>query len=101
VIAVTASKNPRPKTHKKPVVLGNVTATLNAGQSQTLVISLNAVGRRVLAQRQTLKVQLALSQSGQPVSASTVIFKSKPKQKKSGHPLERDEVTQRTRERGR
>jgi hypothetical protein len=83
VIAVAASKNGRPKIHRKSVVLGTATTALKAGQSQTIAISLNVAGRRLLAQRQTLKVRVSVSQGPQPVSSSTITFKSKPKKKRS------------------
>ena len=70
LISVTARK----KLKKKTVVIGVATVTLKAGQSKTVKISLNSVGRHLLERRHTLKVTLRVTQllsSGQVKVLST------------------------------
>ena len=84
LIAVTARK--RPKTRKVVVTVGTARGTtLLDGQSQTVKISLNGTGRRLLASHRTLKVTLDVTQilgGGRSSTVSpTVTFKA-PKHKK-------------------
>ena len=74
VIGVIAKKS---KTTKKVVRLGTATVILSAGQTKTVVVTLNATGRRLLAKHHTLKVKLAITESGKAISSTTVAFKAK------------------------
>jgi hypothetical protein len=78
VIAIAA------KIKKKVVVLGSATATLTAGHSKTITVSLNAAGKRLLAKHHQLKAKLTLAQSGHsgPVAVKTLTFEAKPKTNK-------------------
>ena len=69
VIAVSA--------RKRKVVIGKATATLAAGQSRTVRVSLNKAGRKLLSGRRRFKARLAVSQAGNPVSLATVTFRRK------------------------
>jgi hypothetical protein len=76
LISVTA----RRKVTKKVVVVGTASATLSAGQSQTLRIALNGTGRRLLASHHKLKAKLVVTQAianaiTTTVSTRTVTFK--------------------------
>ena len=86
VTAVTAAKNNPAKAEDMVVVLGSATVTLTAGQSKTVQISLNATGKRLLAERRTLEVKLTLTQSGKStVYPSAITFKAKPITKSHKH----------------
>jgi hypothetical protein len=62
IIAITARQ--QQKTRKVLVVVGSARGlTLRAGQSKVVKISLNGIGKRLLAGRQTLKVRLDVTQS--------------------------------------
>ena len=74
----------------KTVIVGSGAATLAAGQSQTVKVSLNGAGARLLATRHKLPAKLAVSQrlrSGQPVAvlSQTVTFKVKRHRGRRGH----------------
>jgi hypothetical protein len=84
IIAITARK--RPKTRKVVVTVGSARGlTLRAGHSKVVKISLNRLGKRLLAQRHTLKATLHVTQNlGKRRSrtlSQTVTFKA-PKHKK-------------------
>jgi hypothetical protein len=78
VIGVTA----RTRLKKKVVVLGTTTVTLGAGQSKVVTVSLNSAGKRLVSQRHTLRVKLAVTESTKTVFSTTITFKAKPKKKK-------------------
>jgi hypothetical protein len=59
LIAITAGKRKR---HRKTVTLGKVAVTLPAGKTKTIAISLNDVGKELLAKRHQLHVSLIVSQ---------------------------------------
>jgi hypothetical protein len=84
IIAVSARKA---KLRHKTVVLGTATATVKAGGSQTVRISLNRTGRKLLAARHKLTAKLAVTQriSGRnrTISTQKVTFKA-PKPKHGG-----------------
>jgi hypothetical protein len=63
LIAVGARSKGRAKTTRKRVTLGVLTLTLHGGQSRTARVSLNAAGKRLLAQRRKLNVSLRVSQT--------------------------------------
>ena len=77
VIAVAATA----KLKKKVVVVGTTTVTLGAGQSKTVTVSLNAVGKRLLAKSHTLKVKLAITESTNTVFSTTITIRSQVKKK--------------------
>ena len=79
VIAVAASKKPKKK--KKVVVIGSTTVTLAAGQRKTAAVSLNGTGKKLLANRHTLRVKLTITERGKIVATQTVTFKLKTKKK--------------------
>jgi hypothetical protein len=61
IIAITARK--KPKIHKVVVTVGSApTVTLTARQSKVVKLSLNGLGKRLLASRHTLKVTLHVTQ---------------------------------------
>ena len=84
VIAVNARKA---KLRHKNLVLGNATATVKAGRSATVRISLNRTGRKLLAARHKLTAKLTVTQriSGRnrTISTQKVTFKA-PKPKHRG-----------------
>jgi hypothetical protein len=89
LIAVTAKKKKRSKIKKVVVTVGSAPGlTLNAGQSKTVKVSLNRVGKRLLASRHTLKVTLTVTQiltsRTSRMLSQTVTFKA-PKKKKHHH----------------
>ncbi len=64
LVAVSAAHKPKPKpkvTHKV-VVLGTTSATIAAGHSQTLRVSLNRKGRALLKSHHHLTVKLTVAQ---------------------------------------
>jgi hypothetical protein len=84
ILAIKASH--RVKTTHKVVVLGTVTKTIRAGRRLTVRIGLNRVGRKLLAARRRLTVQLQITQrtagKTRVVSTKKLTFKApKPKHK--------------------
>jgi uncharacterized membrane protein len=77
VIAITARATASRAT-KKVVVLGKMTVTLAAGQSETVTVKLNGLGTRLLAQYHRLKVRVAATEfsSGNmgTVASTTLTF---------------------------
>jgi len=59
LVGVTA----RASTERKVVVVGSGSATVNAGQTRTVTISLNGTGRKLLARRHRLEVRLGVTQT--------------------------------------
>ena len=86
IIAITARKH-RPKTRTIIITVGSAPGlTLNAGQSKVVKVSLNGLGKSLLASRRTLKVTLdvtqVLSASRSQTLSQTVTFKAKNTKKK-------------------
>ena len=82
LVAVSAAHKPKPKpkvTHKI-VVLGTTSATIAAGHSQTLRVSLNRKGRALLKARHHLTATFTVAQivsgKSRPVTTAKVRFKS-------------------------
>ncbi len=78
LLAVTARK-PARKIHKQ-VIVGSAHLTLQAGQTSTVKLSLNRVGRQLLAHHHPLRTTLRITQTlanGHTVNVSTqtVVFK--------------------------
>jgi hypothetical protein len=83
IIAITARKK-RPKVRRVIVTVGSARGvTLTAGQSKLVKVSLNRLGKRLLASRRTLKVTLdvtqVLSARRSVTLPQTVTFKAKKK----------------------
>jgi hypothetical protein len=63
----------RSKLRQRSVIIGSTTATLSAGQSETIDVRLNATGRKLLAQHQKMPALLRIaSQQGQTLWKQTV-----------------------------
>jgi hypothetical protein len=80
IVAVSASHKPKPKVTHKVVVLGTASATIPAGQSKTLRISLNKKGRALLKARHHLTATLTVAQitSGKSRQVATDKVRFKP-----------------------
>lgn len=81
VTAVTASKPKPAKTTKKLLTLGTASIRIAAGQSNTVRITLNSTGKRLLAARHSFKAKLTLTQAGASATSTTVTFTAKTKTK--------------------
>jgi hypothetical protein len=73
LIAVSARKA---KVTHKTVVLGTATATVKAGRTATVRISLNRTGRNLVAARHKVTAKLTVSQGKRSVSTQKVTFKA-------------------------
>ncbi|MGH3492782.1 MAG: lipase/acyltransferase domain-containing protein, partial [Sciscionella sp.] len=77
LVAVAASSKTARRRHKKPkktrktVVIAAVRATLTAGQTKTVEITLNRAGKRLLAQRHKLSAKLTLTEAGKTASTAS------------------------------
>jgi hypothetical protein len=81
VTAIAATK--KSKTTKRTVVIGSATLTLIAGQSETVKVSLNSVGKKLLAQYKKLAAQVQVLSEGQTLKTQIVsIVQAKPLVKK-------------------
>jgi hypothetical protein len=87
ILAVKASH--RVKTTHKVVVLGTVTKTIRAGRRLTVRIGLNRVGRKLVAARHRLTVQLQITQrtagKTRVISTKKLTFKAPKPKHKHGH----------------
>jgi hypothetical protein len=79
VVAVSAAKHKTKS--KRTVVVGSSNVTLAAEQSETVKVALNGTGKRLLASRHNLPVNLTASQSGGASSTLAVTFKAAKKAK--------------------
>ncbi len=77
-----AAKSRHTKPRSKTVVLGSEKVTIQAGKSENVRITLNAAGRRLLAQKHRLTVKLTITDNGRTVHSQTVVFKAKAKAKR-------------------
>jgi hypothetical protein len=82
VIAVGAAASVR-KTLKKVVVVGSVTTTLTAGTGRVVQVSLNALGKRLLAKFHSLTAKLTVAQSTTVVLRKAVVLRAAVKQKRT------------------
>ena len=83
VIAVAASKtDKKKKTTKKTITIISKTATIPAGKTKTIKLTLNAAGKRLLAKHHPLKAKLTVTQARKTVTHKTITLKPKPKPKK-------------------
>jgi hypothetical protein len=78
VIAVSAKKA---KKHTRRVTLGSATATIKPGGKTQIKVSLNSAGKKLLAARRTLKIDLSVTEGGKSLATKKVSFKA-PKKKK-------------------
>jgi hypothetical protein len=80
LIAVTASHKPKPKVTHKLVVLGTASATIPAGKTTKLKVSLNRKGRALLKAHHHLTVTLTVAQTtsghSRPITTGKVTFKT-------------------------
>jgi hypothetical protein len=86
VIALAASTKTKTKkkTTKKTITIISKTATIPAGATKTIKLTLNAAGKKLLAKHHPLKAKLSVTQSGKTVTHKTITLKPKPKKKKKG-----------------
>jgi hypothetical protein len=79
LVAVSAAHKPKPKVTHKVVVLGTTSATIAAGHSKTVRVSLNRKGRALLKARHHLTATFTVAQivsgKSQPVTTAKVRFK--------------------------
>jgi hypothetical protein len=80
VVAVSA-KARKPKTTKPTVTLGTESAMIDAGDSQTITVSLNRTGLKLLKRHHKLPGKLGVSSGGSTISSQTVTFKEPTKGK--------------------
>jgi hypothetical protein len=80
LVAVSASHKPKSKVTHKVVVLGTASATIAAGQSKQLRVSLNRQGRGLLKTHHHLTAKLTVTQNAsghnRQITASKVRFKT-------------------------
>ena len=81
VIALAASTK-KTKTIKKTITIASKTATIPAGATKTITLTLNGAGKRLLAKHNPLKAKLTVTQSRRTVTSKTVTLKTNTKKKK-------------------
>lgn len=64
IVAVNAARTKKPKLKHRLVVVGSARATVRAGKTAKLTVSLNRTGRRLLAARHRLSTTLTVRQRG-------------------------------------
>jgi hypothetical protein len=82
VIAVAASKTTKKKTTKKTITIASKTATIPAGATKTIKLTLNGAGKRLLAKHHPLKAKLTVTQARKTLTHKTITLKPKTKTKK-------------------
>jgi hypothetical protein len=84
VVSVSAivGKKKKAKKTKKTVKVGSKSVKLTAGRHETIKLSLNGTGTKLLGKHPTLKVELLVSASGKKVKSSTLTFKKKKTKKR-------------------
>jgi hypothetical protein len=75
LLGVTASTRSAPTT--RTVVIGSANASVEAGESQTVAVGLNAAGRSLLATQHVLTARVAVTSDGATLSNSNVTFRHK------------------------
>jgi parallel beta-helix repeat protein len=80
----TAARSHHTGPHLKVVVVGREKVTLKAGKRKLVRVSLNATGRRLLAQHHRLSVKLTITQKGRArkLPSRTIVFKAGTKHKR-------------------
>jgi hypothetical protein len=83
VIAVAAStKTMTKKTTKETITIISKTATIPAGATKTIKLTLNAAGKKLLAKHHPLKTKLIITQSPKTLTHETITLKPKTRTKK-------------------
>jgi hypothetical protein len=72
--SVLTLKTTNPASSLNKVIVGSASASLNAGQSKTVDITLNDTGKQLLAKRGSLETRLSVTEFGQVVARKTVTF---------------------------
>jgi hypothetical protein len=72
VVGVSATA--RRATGIRTVVIGSATVTLDAGQSETVKVSLNAAGHRLMARRSRLAAVLRITSNGAQLARREIQF---------------------------
>jgi hypothetical protein len=67
-------KNKKHKTVKRTVTLGSAASTVKAGAQRQVTVSLNRAGKKLLAARRRLLVQLTVTQGGKKLTSEKVHF---------------------------
>jgi hypothetical protein len=67
------------------VVLGTASATIGAGRTATVRISLNRSGRKLVAARHKVTAKLTIAQGKRTVSTQKVTFKAPKHSRHGGH----------------
>jgi hypothetical protein len=84
-LTVTETVKGKGKSHRqkvKTVVLGSKSATIAAGQIETVTVQLNTAGKRLLALHRTLVAKLNVVFEGKTVAVYTVTFRAALRHKK-------------------
>ena len=84
ITAITAgAKKKKAPTTTKQVVVASGGATLSAGATQVLTLTLNATGRALLSKFRKLPTIVTVSSAGKTIDTTTVtVQKTKPKKKR-------------------
>jgi hypothetical protein len=87
IVAISAAKTKKPKVKHRLVVVGSASATVGAGKTAKLKVSLNRTGRGLLAARHRLTATLTVRQRGagkktKVVARHKVTFRSPVKHKR-------------------
>jgi hypothetical protein len=81
-VAATKTKSKKKKTTKKTITIISKTATIPAGKTKTIKLTLSAAGKKLLAKHHPLKAKLTITQARRTVTHKTITLKPKPKPKK-------------------
>ena len=81
LVALIAAKR---RVTEKLVVVASKTLTLASGRGETVTVTLNPTGRRLLAARRTLSARFTVSAAGTRLHATTVVFRTKPRRSHGG-----------------
>jgi hypothetical protein len=74
--AVPGGRKAGARAARRAVLLGSAALRLRAGQSRTVQLQLNAVGRRLLAARHRLPARLTVVLGGRPIATAALQFRS-------------------------
>jgi hypothetical protein len=74
-IGLSARTGARLKTSRRTIVVGRTTVTLTGGHSETVQLTLNGAGRRLLAGHHRLSVELTATQHGSAIVAQRLVFR--------------------------
>jgi hypothetical protein len=82
VIEKVKGKGKPHRQHLETVLLGSRSATIAAGQIETLTVPLDAAGKRLLALHHVLVVKLSVIFQGKTVAVYTITLRAPPHHKK-------------------